>query len=169
MIKWDDYWVSYTVSKVERWLILERDKIINEYSNTKGALIPILQKTQGIYGFLPKQAIKSIANSLHLTYAEVYGVTTFYTQFRLNPVGKHIIKVCHGTACHVSGANILDEMLKAKLGISVGETTKDGLFTILSVACLGCCSLAPVVMINEKTYGKLNNDKFSKIIDQYIY
>ncbi|MCK4799068.1 MAG: NADH-quinone oxidoreductase subunit NuoE [Spirochaetes bacterium] len=144
------------------------NKVITKYSTTKGTLIPILQETQKIYGFLPKEVMENIANSLNLTTAEVYGVATFYTQFHLRPVGKHVIKVCHGTACHVGGANILDEMLKSKLGISIGETTKDELFTIFSVACLGCCSLAPVVMINNKTYGKLTNEKFSKIIDQYI-
>ena len=144
------------------------NKVITKYSTTKGTLIPILQETQKIYGFLPKKVMENIANSLNLTTAEVYGVATFYTQFHLRPVGKHVIKVCHGTACHVGGANILDEMLKSKLGISIGETTKDELFTIFSVACLGCCSLAPVVMINNKTYGKLTNEKFSKIIDQYI-
>jgi len=147
--------------------LLKLNDIIDKYSDKKGTLIPILQKTQDIYGYLPEEAMNKIAEKLNLTPAEVFGVATFYTQFRLTPVGKYIIKICHGTACHVGGANIIDETLKTKLGISIGETTDDGLFTILSVACLGCCSLAPVIMINDKTYGKLNGNKLSKIIDDY--
>lgn len=144
------------------------ENIIKKFTNKPGALIPILQNIQNDYGYLPQEVINKISEKLNITTAEIYGVATFYTQFRLNPIGKHTIKVCHGTACHVGGANILDEMLKNKLGINFGETTKDGMFTVLPVACLGCCSLAPAVMINNKTYGKLNNDKLSKIIDSYI-
>jgi len=142
-------------------------KILNEYSGKKGSLIPILQKTQEAYGYLSNENMKDIADGLGMSAAEVYGVATFYTQFRFTPVGKHIIKVCHGTACHVGGVKILDAMLKSKIGIDPGETTKDGIFSIQQVACLGCCSLAPVVMIGDTTYGQLTNDKFSKIIDNY--
>jgi len=95
-------------------------------------------------------------------------VATFFAQFRFTPVGKYVIRVCHGTACHVGGVKILDAMLNSKIGIKNGETTKDGLFTIQEVACLGCCSLAPVVMINDTTYGKLTNEKLGKIIDTYV-
>jgi len=143
------------------------EDILNDYSSKKGALIPVLQKTQDIYGYIPQESIKKISKELNLSEAEIYGVATFYTQFRLTPVGKYIIKICHGTACHVGGANVLDELIKSKLKINIGETTKDGIFTILSVACLGCCSLAPAVMIGDKTYGKLTNEKFSKLIDEY--
>jgi NADH-quinone oxidoreductase subunit E len=143
------------------------DRILNDYSDSKGTLIPILQKTQEEYGFLSQDAMKYIANHLKISEADVFGVATFYAQFRFMPVGKNMIKVCHGTACHVGGINILDAMLNTKLGIKPGETTKDGLFTIQHVACLGCCSLAPVIMINETTYGKLTNDKLTKIIDKY--
>jgi len=143
------------------------EKIIEPYKNIKGALIPILQKTQEEFGYLSEEAMNYIAESLKINPSDVYGVASFYAQFRFTPMGKYVIKTCHGTACHVGGIKILDAMLKEKLGIVNGETTKDGLFTIHEVACLGCCSLAPVVMINEKTYGKLTNDKLSKIIDQY--
>ncbi len=142
-------------------------EILNEYSGKKGTLIPILQKTQEVYGFLSRENMEIISEALRIPKAEIYGVATFYTQFRFTPVGKHVIKVCHGTACHVGGVKVLDAMLKSKLGIDPGETTDDNLFSIQQVACLGCCSLAPVVMIGDKTYGSLNNDKFGKIIDKY--
>ena len=144
------------------------DDIFNEAKGKDGSLIPVLQKIQEINGYLSEEIIERIASELKLTIAEVYGVATFYTQFRLTPVGKYIIKICHGTACHVGGANSIDDSLKSKLGISIGETTNDGLFTILSVACLGCCSLAPVIMINDKTYGKLTNERLGKVLDKYI-
>lgn len=141
--------------------------VIEKYREQKGALIPILQKAQYVYGYLPQNVMEHIANSLNLSNSKIFGVATFYKQFRFTPMGKYVIKVCHGTACHVGGANILDSVLETKLGIKAGETTEDGLFTILSVACLGCCSLAPVIMINDTTYGKLTNDKLIKIIDDY--
>jgi NADH-quinone oxidoreductase subunit E len=144
------------------------NNILAEYSNLKGALIPVLQHAQDAYGYLPKEVMEKIAENNKISVAEVYGVATFYTQFRLKPMGKYIIKICHGTACHVGGANVLDEMIRAKLNISFGETTPDGMFTVMSVACLGCCSLAPAVMIGDNVYGKLDNDKFSKVIDQYL-
>jgi NADH-quinone oxidoreductase subunit E len=144
------------------------NQILEEYSGKNGALIPILQKTQEAYGFLSETNISIIAQKLNMSPAEIYGVATFYTQFRFTPVGKNVIRVCHGTACHVGGVKILDIMLNQKLGINPGETTRDNLFSIQQVACLGCCSLAPVVMINDTTYGKLNNDKLSRIIDTYI-
>jgi NADH-quinone oxidoreductase subunit E len=94
----------------------------------------------------------------------MYGVATFYAQFRLNPVGKHIVKVCHGTACHVQNANAITEALEESLGIADGETTEDRLFTLESVACLGCCSLAPVMMIGDETYGKLTGNQAVRIV-----
>ncbi len=94
------------------------------------------------------------------------GVATFYSQFRLNPVGKHIIKVCHGTACHVQNATEISDYLEDALNIKDGETTEDGLFTLESVACLGCCSLAPVIMIGDKAYGKLDGNKAVKVIKE---
>lgn len=146
----------------------ELTKIIEKYSGVKGALIPILQQAQEKFGYLSEETMEQIAEHLRMSASDIYGVATFYAQFRFSPIGKYVIRTCHGTACHVGGINILDAMLDSTLGIKNGETTKDGLFTIQEVACLGCCSLAPVVMINDKTYGKLTNEKLSKIIDQYI-
>jgi NADH-quinone oxidoreductase subunit E len=146
---------------------VELENILNRHTGSKGELIPILQETQQFFGYLSEENMKSIAEYLKISGSDVYGVATFFAQFRFAPVGKNVIKICHGTACHVGGVKILDAMLKNKLDINPGETTQDGLFSIQQVACLGCCSLAPVVMINDTTYGKLTNEKLSKIIDTY--
>lgn len=140
------------------------DEIISEYKNTKGNLIPLLQKTQEIYGYIPRGAFLKISRETGIELSEMYGVATFYAQFRLQPVGKHIIKVCHGTACHVQNAGGITDVLEESLGVADGETTKDRMFTLESVACLGCCSLAPVMMIGEETYGKLDGNKAVKVI-----
>ncbi len=140
------------------------DPLIKKYNGKKGNLIPLLQGTQETFGFIPRKAFEKISSETGLNLSEMYGVATFYAQFRLNPVGKYIIKVCHGTACHVQNANAVSDMLKETLKISDGETTEDGLFTLESVACLGCCSLAPVMMIGDETYGKLDGSKAVKII-----
>ncbi|MGC9374414.1 MAG: NADH-quinone oxidoreductase subunit NuoE [Bacteroidales bacterium] len=142
------------------------DPLLEKYKKKKGSLIPILQGTQNIYGYLPKKAFLKIAEVTGAELSEMYGVATFYTQFRLNPVGKHIIKVCHGTACHVQNATAISEALEDALGIKDGETTDDNLFTLESVACLGCCSLAPVMMIDGETYGKLTGSHAVKIVKE---
>ncbi|HOY38102.1 MAG: NADH-quinone oxidoreductase subunit NuoE [Bacteroidales bacterium] len=142
----------------------ELDEVIGKYKNKKGSIIPILQSTQAIFGYLPRAAFDKIAKETGLEVSDMYGVATFYTQFRLNPVGKNIIKVCHGTACHVQNANAVGEALAEELHIKDGETTPDGLFTLESVACLGCCSLAPVMMVNNNTYGKLDGKSAVKVI-----
>ena len=140
------------------------DPIIEQYKGKAGNLIPLLQKTQDVYGYIPKEAMKYIAVKTGLELSDMYGVATFYTQFRLNPVGKHIIKVCHGTACHVQNAGTITEALSESLDVKDGETTPDGMFTLESVACLGCCSLAPVMMIGDETYGKLTGKEAVRII-----
>jgi NADH-quinone oxidoreductase subunit E len=127
-------------------------------------MIPLLQGTQELYGYLPRKAFEKISVETGLKLSEMFGVATFYAQFRLNPVGKHIIKVCHGTACHVQNAKEITEALEEALKVKDGETTEDRLFTLESVACLGCCSLAPVMMIGEQTYGKLTGNESVKII-----
>ncbi|MDY6801841.1 MAG: NADH-quinone oxidoreductase subunit NuoE [Bacteroidota bacterium] len=142
------------------------DPLLEKYKNKKGSLIPILQGTQNIYGYLPESAFLKIAEVTGIELSEMYGVATFYTQFRLNPVGKHIIKVCHGTACHVQNATVISEALEDALGIKDGETTDDNLFTLESVACLGCCSLAPVMMIGDETFGKLTGSQAVKIVKE---
>jgi NADH-quinone oxidoreductase subunit E len=138
--------------------------LIEKYKGKKGNLIPLLQGTQNLYGYIPPQAFTKLAAETGLELAEMYGVATFYAQFRLKPVGKHIIKVCHGTACHVQNANTITDALQEALKVKDGETTPDGLFTLESVACLGCCSLAPVMMIGEQTYGKLTGTEAVKIV-----
>ncbi|HQO09302.1 MAG TPA: NADH-quinone oxidoreductase subunit NuoE [Clostridiales bacterium] len=140
------------------------DGLLKKYAGKKGSIIPLLQGVQEIYRFIPKEAILKISEATGLSESDIFGVVTFYSQFRLNPVGKHIIKVCHGTACHVQNANGITTALVNELGVEDGKTTSDRLFTLESVACLGCCSLAPVMMIGEETYGKLTGEKAVKII-----
>jgi len=140
------------------------DPLIKTYRHKKGNLIPLLQGTQDIYGYLPREAFVKLSSETGLSLSNLFGVATFYAQFRLKPVGKHIIKVCHGTACHVQNANVITESLQDALRIKDGETTDDRLFTLESVACLGCCSLAPVMMIGEDTYGKLTGSEAVKIV-----
>lgn len=140
------------IDKVDLSLI---DPIIDKYKNVKGNMIPLLQQTQEVYGYLPKSAFEKLAQETNLKLSDMYGVASFYAQFRMHPVGKHIIKVCHGTACHVQNATAISEALVEELKVKDGETTPDNIFTLESVACLGCCSLAPVMMIGDNTYGKL--------------
>jgi NADH-quinone oxidoreductase subunit E len=141
--------------------------LIKKYNGKKGNMIPLLQGTQEIFGYLPRTAFEKIANETGLNLSEMFGVATFYSQFRLKPVGKHIIKVCHGTACHVQNAKEISEALEEALKIKDGETTEDRFFTLESVACLGCCSLAPVIMIGDQTYGKLNGNEATKIVKNF--
>jgi NADH-quinone oxidoreductase subunit E len=138
--------------------------LLEEWKGARGSVIPLLQKTQDIYGYLPVDAMRRIARAAGKSPSEVYGVATFYAQFRFTPRGRHTIKVCHGTACHVQGADSLDTVIEARFGVKAGETTSDGEFSIERVACLGCCSLAPVVMIDGEVYGRLTGDKVGKIV-----
>lgn len=140
--------------------------LIEKYKNKKGNLIPLLQGTQDLYGYIPEDAFIKLSQEAGHRLSTMYGVATFYAQFRLAPVGKHIVKVCHGTACHVQNANMITETLKEILKVEDGGTTDDKLFTLESVACLGCCSLAPVMMIGDETYGKLTEKSTKKVIRQ---
>lgn len=132
-----------------------------------GLLIPILQKAQEIFGYLPLPVLKRIAVRTGIPGAEIMGVATFYSLFRLTPVGENIIKVCHGTACHVSGADQISEAVADHLQVPENGTTPDNRYTYTRVACLGCCSLAPVMMIGEQTFGRLTPDKTRQILDSY--
>ena len=138
--------------------------VLDELAKVKGSLITILQKTQETYGYLPKEAIIYISERTGIAESEIMGVATFYTQFRLTPVGKYLIMLCQGTACHSS--ELILQTIKDELGIEDGETTEDGLFSLKCVACLGCCSLSPVMMINENTYGSLTPEKTKKILKE---
>jgi NADH-quinone oxidoreductase subunit E len=138
--------------------------LLEEWRDVKGNVIPLLQKTQDIFGYLPVEAMREIAAVTGRSPSEIYGVATFYAQFRFTPMGKHVMKICHGTACHVQGADSLDTVIENKLGVAPGNNTADGEFTIERVACLGCCSLAPVVMIDGEVYGRLTGDKLGRIV-----
>lgn len=140
------------------------DPLIIKYKGKRGNMIPLLQGTQDLYGYIPSVAFYKISKDAGISLSDMYGVATFYSQFRMHPVGKHIIKVCHGTACHVQDAGTITDSLQEELGVKDGHTTADFLFTLESVACLGCCSLAPVMMIGEDTFGKLSGKSARDVI-----
>lgn len=140
------------------------EPVLEKYASVEGSLITILQKAQDLYGYLPIDLLAYIAERCGVKPAKVLGVATFYTQFRLNPVGKNLILLCKGTACHVNGASAIEEAIKEELKVAEGEITPDGLFTYSNVACLGCCSLSPVMMIGEDTYGSLTPEKAKEIL-----
>jgi NADH-quinone oxidoreductase subunit E len=143
--------------KVELW----------KYQGEMGALIPLLQSAQETYGYIPESAIDHISEVVGIPAADIYGVITFYSQFRLKPMGKNIIKICDGTACHVNASTAILRTVVDELKIDGDETTEDGLFTLQKVACLGCCSLSPVIMINDETHGKLTPKKVTKLLKEY--
>jgi NADH:ubiquinone oxidoreductase subunit E len=135
------------------------------YDGAPGELIPLLQSAQDHFGYIPRRAISHIAGVTGVPESEVYGVITFYSQFRLQPMGKYVIKACDGTACHVQNSRTIIDTLED--GVEVGGTTGDGLFTLTTVACIGCCSLAPVIMINDDTHGLLTPQSVRKLLREY--
>jgi NADH-quinone oxidoreductase subunit E len=141
--------------------------LYQSFGKRHDSLIPILQGIQNKLKYIPKEAISIIARELSMYESDIYGVITFYTQFRLNPVGEHIIKICKGTACHVGGAETVGEAVSEILKINKNETSAGNKFTLEYVACLGCCSLAPVMMIDNKVYAHLTKDKIKKILEEY--
>ncbi len=142
-------------------------EIISSHKNDKGALMPVLQQAQGIYGYLPIEVLKIIAQEMDIPLEKIYGVATFYSQFTLNPKGKYTISVCLGTACYVKGSGDIFDELSKKLGIKGGETTSDGKFTLLDCRCIGACGLAPVLTVNDDVYGRLTVDDVDGIISKY--
>lgn len=144
--------------------------VLEQYAKVPGSLITILQKAQDIYGYLSIDAINYISEATGIKPAKIYGVATFYAQFRLQPIGENLIMLCQGTACHVNGSEMIEEAVCEYLNIQDGETTEDNLFTLNNVACLGCCSLAPVMMIQnadgDETYGNLTKDKVVQILSE---
>jgi NADH-quinone oxidoreductase subunit E len=139
----------------------------HHYVGEEGKLIPLLQQAQTEDGYLARGRLHEIHKQSGIPLTFIYGVATFYAQFRFKPVGKYLLKVCHGTACHVSGANDISQAVSKHLGIASGETTGDRLFSLEVVACLGCCSLAPALMINHSTYGNLSPSGVVKILKRY--
>lgn len=141
--------------------------VIAELHDTPGALMPVLQKAQEIYGYLPLEVQIMVAEGLSVPLSEVYGVVTFYAQFALNPKGEHAISVCLGTACYVKGAQQVLDRIQHDLGIPVGGITPDGKFSLDACRCIGACGLAPVMMIDGNVYGKLTVDEVDKILASY--
>ncbi len=142
-------------------------EVIAKHHDQPGGLMPTLQEAQGIYGYLPIEVQTMIADGLGMSLAEVFGVSTFYSQFSLTPKGKHKISVCLGTACYVKGSDKILEAVEKKLGIKSGECTEDGMFSIDSCRCVGACGLAPVMLVDEDVYGKLEANQVAKILDSY--
>lgn len=142
-------------------------QVIDELKNEPGALMPIMQRAQDIFGYLPEDVQNIIAKGLDIPVSDVYGVATFYAQFNLEPKGKYIISVCLGTACYVKGAQLVLDELEKVLGVPAGSTTPDGLFTLKATRCLGACGLAPVIMVNDDVYGRLTPDQVAGVIEKY--
>jgi len=140
------------------------ENIIPKYKGKKGGLITLLQEIQAVYTFLPKTALQRVEEELNYPLSELYAVATFYAQFKLKPSGKYSIKVCKGTACHVQNANAVMNALSDHLKVKDGETTEDGKYTLEAVSCLGCCSLAPAIMIADETFGKLTGESAVKTV-----
>jgi len=144
------------------------DGILRQFPKiTTSDVIPLLQAVQQRRGYLPREVLEAIAKRTRVSLTRIYGVATFYERFRFQPVGKHVIQACHGTACHVNGAKQIGRAIHQTLQIKDRETTPDGLFTLETVACLGCCSLAPVMMIDDKVYGRLTAQRAQRILSRY--
>ncbi|MCL2873933.1 MAG: NAD(P)H-dependent oxidoreductase subunit E [Defluviitaleaceae bacterium] len=137
-----------------------------KYVGVEGSLIAVLQKAQDLYGYLPVDLLAYISHRTGIKPSKVIGVVTFYTQFRMNPIGKHLILICQGTACHVNGSADVEAAIRGHIGVNEGEISEDGLFTYNNVACLGCCSLAPAIMIGDKVYGNLTREKTVSILEE---
>ena len=145
----------------------ELEEYINELGAKSEELIAILHRAQHIFGYLPREVQEFIADKLHINVSKVYGVVTFYSFFTMERKGKYVINVCLGTACFVRGADKILKEFESKLGIKNGETTADGKFTLSSLRCVGACGLAPVVQVNDKTYGNVTIEDVAKILEEY--
>lgn len=154
-------------NKLSERCFRELEEFINAIPDKKGALISVLHRAQGIFGYLPPEVQAFVADKLGLSIANVYGVVSFYSFFTMTPKGKHPIAICLGTACYVRGAEKITNEFSRILGIGVGETSADGLFSIDGLRCVGACGLAPVVLVGEKVYGRVTVDDVKKIIDEY--
>ncbi len=142
-------------------------RLMEEYRGTKGALMPVLQGAQEIYGYLPLEVQKMVAQGMDVSLAEVYGVASFYSQFTLNPKGKVSISVCLGTACYVKGAGSLLDKITQSIGVGAGETSADGVYSVEATRCIGACGLAPVMTVNDDVYGRLTPEEVPAILAKY--
>ncbi|MEW6679838.1 MAG: NADH-quinone oxidoreductase subunit NuoE [bacterium] len=143
------------------------DEIIKKYENKEGSVIPVLEETQGIVGYLPKEVLGRVADGLNISRSIVYGIVTFYSFFSIKPRGRNVARVCLGTACYVKGADAILNRIKEVLKIDTGEITEDRKFSLEAVRCVGACGLAPVMMINEDVHGHLEQGKIEKILETY--
>jgi NADH:ubiquinone oxidoreductase subunit E len=143
-------------------------KVFERHGTDRSELIPIIQDAQDAIGWLPEDVLRDVAGHLNVPEAEVYGVATFYAQFYLEPQGKHRIRVCRGTACHVRGSGQIRQLIESKLGVEEGETTDDLLFTLETVACVGCCALSPVMMVDDTYYGRMTPEKADTVLNTYM-
>lgn len=143
------------------------DALIEPYLGKKEMVIPVLQQVQDHYGYLPRPAMERVSQLMHIPLSRLYGVATFYAQFKMKPRGRYIIRVCKGTACHIQGSPKIAERIEEILGVQSGETTDDLRFTLEEVACIGACALAPVIMVNDNPHGRLTPDKVKAILDSY--
>ena len=143
------------------------NEVIDKYQHIHGALMPVLQGIQEHYGYIPEPTVDLVSERLNVYTSQIYGVLTFYAQFHLEPRGKYIVRVCMGTACHVKGAGRIGDTLKERLGIGHAETTEDLKFTAEYVACIGACGMAPVIMVNDNTYGSMTVQKMDEVIAKY--
>lgn len=144
------------------------ETILQRHSQAgRDSLIPILQEVQDSHGYLSREAVVQIGQHLNLPASKIYGVATFYNQFRFEPLGKYHIQVCRGTACHVKGSGAVLESIQRELDIEPGQTSRDGLFSLEVVACIGACGLAPVISINGEFHAKLTPEKIAGILDEY--
>lgn len=151
----------------EAQLLARLDEILKDYREKPGALIPVLQIAQGLFGYLPESALKQIALGLNKSYSQVAGVVGFYSFFTTVPRGKHLIRVCMGTACYVRGGQAVLDSLKHKLGIDVGETTADRMFSLEVARCFGACGLAPVITVDDEVHHRVKPNKIDDILEQY--
>ena len=147
-------------------LLMDIDTILKKHSNPEESLIAVLQDVQGVDGYISRESVEYLTEKTGIPSSRIMGVASFYAGFRLKPVGKYRIMVCMGTACHVNGSQRIGDTVKRVLGIDEGDVTEDGLFSWEEVACLGCCSISPAMMINDTAYGNLTQDKVVSIIEK---
>jgi NADH-quinone oxidoreductase subunit E len=141
--------------------------VLDNHEKTEASLIPVLQELQELYGYLPKEALLQVSRDMNIPLSRIYGVVTFYAQFHLTPRGRHTVRVCRGTACHVRGGKSVLKAVQQALGVGENETTPDFTFTFETVACLGACALSPVLLVDKNYYGKLTPAKVDKILKHY--
>jgi NADH-quinone oxidoreductase subunit E len=156
-----------TAASVEAGTAAQLDLIVERHRGKRGNTIPLLAEIQKELGYLPEEAIRYASAKLDIPAAELFGVATFYAMFRLQPEGRYVVRLCRGTACHVQGSLLIGEQLQRYLHVKEGETTEDGLFTLQFVACLGCCSLAPVMMVGNEVHGRLTPEKAVDVLETY--